>query len=170
VPTDHLVRQIDGVLDLGWVHKELAPYYSHRDSAASSETMHDETRKLATATSDPAWAGGDPIPSRVIPESWHCIDCGVNTAPGLLNRAEAEKAFAADDNCRIEQTIDDKSEIYCVRKEVWAETRLDCYGGCLCIRCLESRLGRLLEPRDFQPDHRLNWLPGTERLMKRREG
>lgn len=28
VPPDHLVRQIDGVLDLGWVHKELAPYYS----------------------------------------------------------------------------------------------------------------------------------------------
>ena len=29
VPADHLVRQIDGVLDLGWVHEELAPYYSH---------------------------------------------------------------------------------------------------------------------------------------------
>lgn len=29
VPPDHLVRQIDGVLDLNWVHKELAPYYSH---------------------------------------------------------------------------------------------------------------------------------------------
>jgi transposase len=29
VPSDHLVRQIDGVLDLGWVHKELAAYYSH---------------------------------------------------------------------------------------------------------------------------------------------
>src|ERR1700730_5818840 len=29
VPSDHLVRQIDGVLDLDWVHKELAPYYSH---------------------------------------------------------------------------------------------------------------------------------------------
>jgi transposase len=29
VPPDHLVRQIDAVLDLGWVHKELAPYYSH---------------------------------------------------------------------------------------------------------------------------------------------
>lgn len=29
VPSDHLVRQIDGLLDLGWVHKELAPYYSH---------------------------------------------------------------------------------------------------------------------------------------------
>jgi transposase len=29
VPADRLVRQIDGVLDLAWVHKELAPYYSH---------------------------------------------------------------------------------------------------------------------------------------------
>jgi transposase len=28
-PADYLVRQIDGVLDLGRVHKELAPYYSH---------------------------------------------------------------------------------------------------------------------------------------------
>jgi transposase len=28
VPRDHLVRQIDGLLDLSWVHKELAPYYS----------------------------------------------------------------------------------------------------------------------------------------------
>jgi len=29
VPPDHLVRKIDAMLDLGWVHKELAPYYSH---------------------------------------------------------------------------------------------------------------------------------------------
>src|SRR6266567_6517183 len=29
VPPDPLVRQIDAILDLGWVHKELAPYYSH---------------------------------------------------------------------------------------------------------------------------------------------
>ena len=28
VPLDHLVRQIDAVLDLNSVHKELAPYYS----------------------------------------------------------------------------------------------------------------------------------------------
>jgi len=28
VPPDHLVRQIDSVIDLSWVHKELAPYYS----------------------------------------------------------------------------------------------------------------------------------------------
>src|SRR5215207_9157150 len=29
VPPDHLVRQIDGLLDLSWVHDELAPFYSH---------------------------------------------------------------------------------------------------------------------------------------------
>lgn len=29
VPADHLVRKIDAVLDTGWVHGELAPYYSH---------------------------------------------------------------------------------------------------------------------------------------------
>jgi transposase len=29
VPADHLTRQIDRVLDLDWVHKGLAPYYSH---------------------------------------------------------------------------------------------------------------------------------------------
>jgi transposase len=29
VPPDHLIRQINGVLDLSWVHKELAAYYSH---------------------------------------------------------------------------------------------------------------------------------------------
>src|SRR3974377_2488684 len=29
VPPDYLVRQIAAILDLSWVHKELAPYYSH---------------------------------------------------------------------------------------------------------------------------------------------
>jgi hypothetical protein len=29
VPVDHLVRRIDAVLDLSWLHEELAPYYSH---------------------------------------------------------------------------------------------------------------------------------------------
>jgi hypothetical protein len=28
VSPDHLVRQIDGFLDLTWVHRELSPYYS----------------------------------------------------------------------------------------------------------------------------------------------
>ena len=29
VPPDHLVRKIDAVLDLGWVHRELAPLLAH---------------------------------------------------------------------------------------------------------------------------------------------
>ena len=29
VPEDHLVRRIARVLDLSWVHRELAPHYSH---------------------------------------------------------------------------------------------------------------------------------------------
>ena len=29
VPPDHLVRKLDAVLDLSWVSRELAPYYSH---------------------------------------------------------------------------------------------------------------------------------------------
>src|SRR5215468_8126492 len=29
VPPDHLARQIDSVLELNWVHRELASYYSH---------------------------------------------------------------------------------------------------------------------------------------------
>ncbi len=29
VPSDHLRRKIDAVLDLGWLRAELSPYYSH---------------------------------------------------------------------------------------------------------------------------------------------
>jgi hypothetical protein len=39
VPSDHLVRQIDGVLDLGWVHKELAAYYSHTGRPSIHPTL-----------------------------------------------------------------------------------------------------------------------------------
>ena len=28
-----------------------------------------------------------------VPESWACIDCGINTAPGLMNREQLEQAF-----------------------------------------------------------------------------
>jgi hypothetical protein len=31
-----------------------------------------------------------------VSESWLCVDCGFDTAPGFLNRAELEKAFEAD--------------------------------------------------------------------------
>lgn len=55
----------------------------------------------------------------LIPESWACIDCGVNTAPGLVNRAQAEQAFANYDGRGIKQTVGESSEVYTVTPDVW---------------------------------------------------
>jgi hypothetical protein len=41
------------------------------------------------------------------------------------------------------------------------------WDGCLCVGCLEKRIGRRLTPDDFD-DHVFNDLPGTPRLMERR--
>ena len=105
-----------------------------------------------------------------VPESWCCVDCSVNTAPRLLNRAEMERAFAAMGNADlgIEQHIDDRSEVYTVRDAVWKKAGMELMGGCLCIGCLEKRLGRRLKPRDFRGDP-FKELPGTERLLSRRK-
>ena len=44
------------------------------------------------------------------------------------------------------------------------------YGGCLCIGCLERRIGRKLKPKDFERNHPFNnsGLLCTERLRDRR--
>jgi hypothetical protein len=85
------------------------------------------------------------------PESWLCIDCGFNTAPGFSDRVmlELELVDDVDDNGTV-QSITDESEVYTVRNVVWAAVGMEPYGGCLCIGCLEKRLGRLLRPKDFQ--------------------
>jgi hypothetical protein len=108
-----------------------------------------------------------------IPESWNCIDCGTNTAPGLLNRAEVESRIAAlgelwELGATIPQTIDDRAELYRVRRDVWSVVAGE-WNGCLCIGCLERRLGRTLGPRDFGP-HPFNrpTVPATPRLRQRR--
>jgi hypothetical protein len=107
----------------------------------------------------------------LIPDSWECIDCGFNTAPGLSTRVEVEAAFAADQN-QIPQTYTCESEIYAVRNRVWSEAGMEPYGGCLCIGCLEKRIGRRLRPKDFPRNHPFNFpgVPGTLRLLKRRFG
>ena len=107
----------------------------------------------------------------VIPESWACIDCGINTAPGILNRVRAEQAFAADwNNEGVQQTVDEWSEVYIVKLKVWQAAGMEAMGGCLCIGCLEGRIGRTLLPQDFLRNHPFHWLPGTKRLMERRDG
>ena len=41
VPDDHSVREIAAVLDLSWVHAELAPYYSPTRPALDRSGAHD---------------------------------------------------------------------------------------------------------------------------------
>jgi hypothetical protein len=105
------------------------------------------------------------------PDSWACIDCGINTAPGLPNRAQAENELAAD-VLKVKEgialTVTDQCEIYTVRERVWKVAGMEPWGGCLCIGCLEKRLGRELTPKDFKRDDPFASLPGTMRLMDRR--
>jgi hypothetical protein len=95
------------------------------------------------------------------PESWRCIDCDVDTAPGCQTAAEIAKEG------RIKSTIDARAEVYCVHNHIWSAAGMDGFGGCLCIGCLERRLGRELIPDDFDDMHPFAHLPGTPRLMQR---
>ena len=56
-----------------------------------------------------------------------------------------------------------------MRDAVWKAAGLEPMGGCICIECLEKRLGRRLSPKDFPRRHPFNFLPGTERLIERRD-
>jgi hypothetical protein len=103
----------------------------------------------------------------LIPETWCCVDCGYNTAPGCLPRAEIELRLNSGES-RVEQSFDRQSEVHLVRKRVWEAAGIEPMGGCLCIGCLELRLGRRLKPKDFKHGHPFNKLPGTQRLMNRR--
>jgi len=64
----------------------------------------------------------------------------------------------------VKQTITTDSELYTVRNAVWEAAGMEPWGGCLCIRCIEKRLGRRLRPKDFIREHEFNslHLPGTE--------
>ena len=113
------------------------------------------------------------------PESWLCVDCGFNTAPGLFNRAELEQAIDVaklagrwwGDEDGIPQLFNCQSEVYQVRAPIWKQANMEPFGGCLCVGCLEKRLGRRLKPKDFLRNHAFNQprIPGTPRLLQRRK-
>jgi hypothetical protein len=113
-----------------------------------------------------------------VPESWNCIDCGINTAPGLLNRIETERAMntaialekLGGPKASVEQHYNKYTEVYYVRDKVWNASGVKGMGGCLCIGCLEKRIGRELRPKDFPHWHAFNSprIPGTPRLKQRR--
>jgi hypothetical protein len=103
------------------------------------------------------------------PESWACVDCGINTAPGFPSKERIERVLAADwNNKGIPITICEDSEIYTVKRAVWRAANMEDMGGCLCIGCLEKRLGRTLTPRDFDRKHPFYSFNGTKRLLSRR--
>jgi hypothetical protein len=100
-----------------------------------------------------------------IPESWLCVDCGIDTAPGMPKRKEVERDFfvkGSSSCCYSEVT-----EVYTVTAELWKRTGLGPMDGCLCIACLEQRIGRRLRPKDFT-EHVFNEMPASKRLRKRR--
>jgi hypothetical protein len=101
-------------------------------------------------------------------ESHNCIDCGYNTAPGQPPRELAE--FLLNRDGKVPMTYNDESEVYIVQNAVWKKAGMESYGGCLCVGCLEKRIGRKLKPKDFVPDHPFNNpdMPCTERLRLRR--
>jgi hypothetical protein len=107
------------------------------------------------------------LPSLVgrISESHLCVDCGVNTAPGTQDRKGAEIALLLRGSSDV--VFGSDTEVYIVTDEVWKASGLEGWGGCLCIGCLEKRIGRRLKPADF-PDHPFNKMPGSKRLLKRR--
>jgi hypothetical protein len=106
----------------------------------------------------------------LVPESWCCVDCGVNTAPGFINRAQTEIAFIGARVNEVPQTLDDTAEVYTVHQRVWRRAGMEDFGGCLCVGCLERRIGRSLKPRDFDPEHPFNdpRMPASPRLRLRR--
>jgi hypothetical protein len=117
----------------------------------------------------------DRIPRGTIPESWAWIDCGINTAPSLKNRAQTEQALAFNrakglPDERVHMKVNVRSEVYLVETAVWEAAGMEEFGGCLCIGCLERRVGRRLTPKDFIRNHPLNRFPGTPRLLNRRDG
>jgi hypothetical protein len=106
------------------------------------------------------------MPNDNITESWLCVDCGVNTAPGIPDGSTMRAYLNSTGSAATH--INTSSEVYMVRAAVWTNAGMEPFGGCLCIGCLEKRLGRKLRPKDFDRSHEFNRLPGALRLFDRR--
>jgi hypothetical protein len=107
----------------------------------------------------------------LMPESYDCVDCGYNTQPGCSTRAEAQAiakaAHEAGKPWDIPMRIGSQTECYLVHDHVWQKAGMEPMGGCLCIGCLEKRLGRRLYPGDFVQDHSFFQMPGSRRMLER---
>jgi hypothetical protein len=102
----------------------------------------------------------------VYPETHRCADCGFDTAPGRPDRALAEVLLNLQGSSPMTLTWYD--EMYMVRDTVWKAAGMEPWGGCLCVGCLEKRIGRKLGPKDFTK-HEFNSpdIPASMRLCDR---
>jgi hypothetical protein len=103
-----------------------------------------------------------------IVESWICVDCGVNTVPGCPDGPQTRIDLALYGESEV--SYDRDCEVYDVKDVIWEQVGMRPWGGCLCVGCLEHRLGRQLSPRDFSRHDAKTWahLPSTDRLLDRR--
>jgi hypothetical protein len=108
-----------------------------------------------------------------IPDSWLCVDCGWNTAPGVFDRFQIERVLEAVGGKwpaqGFKMQYNHECEVFRVRDAVWEKAGMEPFGGCLCVGCLEKRVGHKLTPKDFEPNHTFNAtdMPSTPRLLSR---
>jgi hypothetical protein len=102
-----------------------------------------------------------------VTDSWLCVDCGVDTTPGIPNGATIRAQVTLTGGSNPVLAAD--GELYHVHDKVWAKAGMEPWGGCLRVGCLERRLGRKLKPEDFPRRHAFNRpdLPRSERLEDR---
>jgi hypothetical protein len=110
------------------------------------------------------------IPKGAIPESWNCVDCGVNTAPGLYGRAMMEAAIAAIgvaawEREGVEQTYDDQTEVYTVREAIWKRPAWIP----MAVACASAvwSSDSVAQTQGFPPGRCIHQVPTTPRLIER---
>jgi hypothetical protein len=111
----------------------------------------------------------------LIADNYICVDCGVDTWPGHKTRAEVEQSMrdarAAGKKWKSKLTFTPETEVFYVHPHVWKASGVKAWGGCLCIGCLEKRIGQQLQPYDFMVGGFNNPnLPGTRRRFERLTG
>ena len=112
----------------------------------------------------------------LLPESWCCVDCNVNTAPGFLNRVGMEVAIAAlgDQWGKkgvgvTERSMTTRRSTPCAmrsgRKPGWRRKAAACASA-----VSKSGSGASSSPKDFVRDHPFNdpYYPTTPRFRDRR--
>jgi len=125
-------------------------------------------KQMATKEEIKSWHRDKAVQDNIV-ETWLCVDCGVNTAPGFPTGPEIRIAFARGEE-GVDLRLGRDTEIYDVKNSIWRQAGMRAWSGCLCVGCLEKRIGRRLRPKDFSPHDKKTWAdaPCTERLLNRR--